>query len=233
MDTDEKMILIRRNDFFSMLSPAEYDSLNIIHNFINTPAGQYIYFDNSHRDKLYFVKDGFVKLGIIDDAGNELIKDIIYPGDIFGRLPDAPIGRSSEFAQAYKAEVSLCAFDIREFEQVVSSSPGLALHFTRMIAGKVNKAEQRVINLLQKDVRTRLMYFLWTRIDTKKVTNNAIVIANAITHDDIARLIASSRQTVTRLFGELEKEGLIAADRKQLTILDVAALSAQANSGLY
>ena len=51
--------------------------MNVAHHFIEAKKGDYIYFDSHHLNKLYFVKDGYIKIGFIDDDGNEIIKEII------------------------------------------------------------------------------------------------------------------------------------------------------------
>ena len=72
MSTDDKFLLLRNYDLWCEMSDDEYEELNVAHHFIDAKKGEYIYFDSHHLNKLYFVKDGYIKIGYIDENGNVL-----------------------------------------------------------------------------------------------------------------------------------------------------------------
>src|SRR5579871_1614408 len=119
MPADDQLLLIRNYDLWCHLSDEEYEELNIEHRFIEVPKGEYIYFEAYNHNRLYFVKDGYIKIGYIDDEGNEKIKEIIRKGEIFGQFSLEKNNLHGEFAQAYKNKVSLCAFTIEDFEKLL------------------------------------------------------------------------------------------------------------------
>lgn len=226
------MLIIRRNDFLAQLSEEEYESLNIVHNFILADKHAYIYFDAQFLNKLYFVKEGYVKIGNVDDAGNEIIKEILRPGDVFGQFTLERRNMQGEFAQAYKSDVSLCAFTITDFEHLLQNKPLLAIQFSKKVGQKLRHIENRLINLLQKDVRSRLIYFFWTLLSEQELTNApSCTLDNYFTHEDIARLIGTSRQTVTTLISQFEEEKLIIVNRKNIQIPDVKKLIRESKVG--
>jgi CRP/FNR family cyclic AMP-dependent transcriptional regulator len=229
-DTDQ-MLLIRRHDFFAQLSNDDYESLDILHNFKEARRNEYIYFEAQQHRNLYFVKDGFVKIGYHDRDGNEVVKEIIGSGDIFGQITLEEKNGDGEFAQAYKADVSLCMFRVEEFSRLLERKPQLAIRFTQQVGNKLNRLECRMINLLQKDIRSRLLYFFFTLTQQYKphVKDNTFKIPNFLTHDDVARLIGSSRQTVTTMLTMLEQEGLVAFSRQFIQVTDVKKIQAQLN----
>lgn len=232
MDTDDKMLIIRRNDFFVHLSPEDYESLNIVHNFIIADKNAFIYFDAPNHNKLYFIKDGYVKLGHVDDEGNEVIKDVLLPGDVFGQFTLEKQNMSGEFAQAYKSDVSLCAFTIQDFETLLHNKPALAVQFSKKIGQKLRRVENRLMNLLQKDARSRLLYFFYTLLQNNgDIQENGMTLTNYLTHEDIARLTGTSRQTVTTLISQFEDEGFLEVDRKKIKILDLKRLLRETRVG--
>ncbi|HMH32209.1 MAG TPA: Crp/Fnr family transcriptional regulator [Puia sp.] len=226
MAVDEKMLLIRNYDLWCNLSDAEYDELNIEHRFIEVPKGEYIYFEAYNHNKIYFLKEGYIKIGYIDDAGNEKIKEIIQKGELFGQFTLERSNLRGEFAQAYKDKVSLCAFTIDDFEKILKKRPDLALKYSKQVGAKLRHIENRLVNLLNKDVKTRLIHFLWQLVEQKLGENRpeGFCIPNYLTHEDIANLIGSSRQTVTTMINELEHEGILSFDRQQICFLDVKKL---------
>jgi CRP/FNR family transcriptional regulator len=233
MSAEEQMLIIRRNDFLDKLFPADYEHLNILHNYIIADKDAYIYFDAQFLNKLYFLKQGFIKIGNIDDNGNELVKEILQPGDVFGQFTLERSNMHGEFAQAHRSETILCAFTITDFEKLLNLRPDLAIVFSKKIGHKLRNVENRLLNLLQKDVRTRLLYFFYSLLQTHKVvrtTNNA-VLTNFLTHEDIAHLIGTTRQTVTTLINKLTEDGLLNVDRKSIIIHDIKLLQKEAKVG--
>ena len=149
MPDDEKFIMLRNYDLWCNLEDREYDELNVAHQFIEAKKGDYIYFDSHHLNKLYFLKGGYIKIGFIDDEGNEII-----------------------------------------------------------------------------NVRARLLAFYYhlAIMDGYNGSATSYSIDNFLTHDDIAKLIGSARQTVTTLINQLEGEGLVKISRKKIEIPDVKKL---------
>ncbi len=226
MSVDENMLLIRNYDLWCHLSDEEYDELKIEHRTIEVPKGEYIYFEAYNHNKIYFVKEGYIKIGYIDQEGHERIKEIIQKGELFGQFTLEKNSLNGEFAQAYKNNVSLCAFTIEDFEKLLKKRPDLALKYSKQVGAKLRNIENRLLNLLNKDVKTRLIHFLWQLVEQKLGENTAegFCIPNYLTHEDIANLIGSSRQTVTTMINELEAEQILSYDRQQICFLDVKKL---------
>lgn len=223
---EDKMLLIRNYDLWSYLTDEEYEELGLVHNFIEARKGDFIYFDSHLLNKLFFIKDGFIRIGYINEKGEEVVKEIIQKGEVFGQFTLLKNNLNGEFAQAFKSDVSLCAFDIVDFERILLRKPQLAIHYSRQMGQKLRNTENRILNLLNKDVRTRLIGFFYQLAQQHgwKEDHSSCNIENFLTHDDIARLIGSSRQTVTTIINELETEGMIRFSRQQIDITDVKLL---------
>lgn len=226
MATDQKFLLIRNYDLFAHITDEEYEELNLDHHFIEAAKGEYIYFDSAYHNKLYFLKGGTIKIGYVDDEGKEVIKEIIRQGEVFGQFTLERNNLNGEFAQAYKADVSLCAFNIEDFEKLLKTKPNIGFHFTKQVGQKLRKLENRLLNLLNKDIKTRLIHFLIMLAQEHGVNkiDDAQTVQNFLTHDDIAQLIGSSRQTVTTMLNELEAAGLVYVTRQQINIPSVKNL---------
>ncbi|MBC7904311.1 MAG: Crp/Fnr family transcriptional regulator, partial [Gemmatimonadaceae bacterium] len=137
MPIEEKMLLLRNYDLWADLSDDEYAELNVVHNFIEAKKGGFVYFEAFHHNKLYFIKEGHIRIGYIDDNGAELTKEIIKRGEIFGQITLEKNNLDGEFAQAYKDNVSLCAFTIDDFNKLLVRKPLLALKFSKQVGAKL------------------------------------------------------------------------------------------------
>jgi CRP/FNR family cyclic AMP-dependent transcriptional regulator len=226
MAGDDSPFFIRNYDLWCQLSDEEYKDLKVQHAVIEVPRGEYIYFEAYNHNKVYFVKEGTIKIGYIDDDGNEKVKEIIRKGELFGQFSLERDNLHGEFAQAYKDNVSICAFTIDDFERLLKNRPDLALKYSKQVGAKLRNIENRLVNLLNKDVKTRLIHFLWQLVEQNLVENTAegFCMPNYLTHEDIASLIGSSRQTVTTMINELETEGFLSYNRQEICFLDVKKL---------
>jgi len=229
---DSTLLLLRGFDVFEHITDEEYEELGLIHNYVEAANGEYIYFPHQNRNKLYFTKDGFIKLGYIDEQGNEIIKEIIQKGEVFGQLTLEKNNDEDEFAQAYKGHVSLCAFTMEDFVRLLQRKPEMAIAFSFHLGNKLKKVENRLLNILNKDVKSRLVQLLLQlATDNKSIVDNKAVIEKFLTHDDIAKLIGSSRQTVTTTLNQFEKLELITISKKDIRINDVGLLKKITEAG--
>ncbi len=92
----------------------------------------------------------------------------------------------------------------------------MAIAFSMQVGNKLRKVENRLINLLNKDVKTRLINLLLQLAENDgTVIHNTASVARFLTHDDIARLIGSSRQTVTTFLNQLESMQLLIISKQK------------------
>ncbi|MCU0392660.1 MAG: Crp/Fnr family transcriptional regulator, partial [Thermoflexibacter sp.] len=132
---------------------------------------------------------------------------------------------NSEYAKAVSDEVVICSFMPDDFEQVLEKNPSIALKLTKKVGAELRTLQIRYNDLIFKDVRTRLINFLidFSNKNGKK-DSNSIYIKNFLTHQDIADIIGATRQTVTSLLNEFEKEEKIYYSRSKITIPDINKL---------
>jgi CRP/FNR family transcriptional regulator, cyclic AMP receptor protein len=222
----DKLVMIKNTDLFSQMEDEVFESMQLIHHFKETPKNGYIYFEAHLHNALYFLKEGYVKIGYIDRDGNEVIKEIIGKGDVFGQITLLPNNLEGEFAQAYKTDVSLCMFRVQEFHQLLEEHPQIALRFTKQLGKKMIRVENRMVNLLQKTVAERLAQFFinLTKQFPEYLHENNFEMPNIFTHEDIARLIGSSRQSITTTVNQFERAGLLDFSNGTIKIMDVKEL---------
>lgn len=208
---------------FSALNSAQIKQLCIIVGFKKAKKGEVIYFSSSEVPRIFFLKTGNIKIVSIDEDGNETIKDIIQRGDLFGELDLVNDLNSNEHAIALTNEVSFCSFLMSDFENLLLQNPSLALSYTKFVGLKMKRIKNSYSNLVSKDARTRLVGFLkdWAENEGVK-KENRYTVENYLTQTDIAQIICTSRQTATILLNDLEHEGLIHYNRKELIIEDIS-----------
>jgi CRP/FNR family transcriptional regulator, cyclic AMP receptor protein len=95
------------------------------------------------------------------------------------------------------------------------------------------RVENRMINLLQKTVPERFAHFLvnLSRQFPEFLKEQVFEMPNIFTHEDIARLIGSSRQTITTLVNHWERIGLIQFNKSALMVPNVKELQNRSGVG--
>jgi CRP/FNR family transcriptional regulator len=226
MQREVKYWYLRNYNLFSNLTKEQINDLSNISKFTRMKKGQTIYFANDEIKRLYFLINGKIKISEMDHTGNEMIKDIILTGDLFGEISFNAMTLTHEYAEILSSEVILCSFTMDEFEILMEKHPMLCLNFTKKIGDKLRKLEHRYANLVFKDVKDRLKDFLkiWA-LNEGKDTPEGVFIKNYLTHNEIASLISSSRQTVTTMINELRDEGALSYSRSQIVIPNIGVLS--------
>ncbi len=225
MGENDQSILLRKCSLWSELSDEEYKELDVADNFKEVKKGDYVYFEAFNHNIIYFIKKGFILLGKIDDSGNVITKDILQPGDFFGQFILERQSLGGEFAQAIKSDISLCSFTTEKFVELLKKNPALSLKYTKLVGWRLRKFENRLINIIQNDTKSRLIIFmqdlLYKTQGDKPFLQKDLVIPNYLTQEEISRLIGSSRQTVTTLLTELKDEGLLDYSRKAIKYFNI------------
>ena len=219
MDPEANFIVLRNHVLFKQLTYKECSQLNIVSGFLKPKKNEYVYFDKFSHDRLYFLKKGYIKIGYYDEQGNEVVREMLKEGDIFGQIGLERYDNEGEFAQAIKGEASICSFTIEDFEKILNKRPELAISFTKLVGLKFKKLQNRLSNIVFKDVKQRLVEFFITFAENNNSENSdKLTIQNYLTHADIASLIGSTRQTVTTLINKMTEDGVITVERKQIVI---------------
>ena len=226
MQKEIKYWYLRNYDLFSNLTKEQIHDLSGISKFVRMKKGQTIYFSNDEVKRIFFLINGKIKISEMDENGNEMIKDIILTGDLFGEISMSALGLTHEYAEILSSEVILCTFTMEQFEKLMEKHPALALNFTKMMGDKLRQLEHRYANLVFKDVKARLKDFIriWA-VKEGKEDSEGLIIKNYLTHNEIASLISSSRQTVTTIINELKDSGALSYSRSKIVIPDLRALS--------
>ncbi|QYS89099.1 Global nitrogen regulator [Flavobacterium columnare] len=216
---------LRDHKLFKTLSMSQLKQLCIIVGFKKAKKGEIIYFSDSESPRVFLLKKGSIKIVAIDHDGNEIIKDIIQKGDLFGELTLEPDKTSDELAVALTEEVSICSFLLSDFENLMLKHPDLALSYMKFVGLKLKRIKNNYANLMSKDAKTRLKTFLldWCEREGNNEGNN-IVLENYLTQTDIAQIICTSRPTATKLLIELEEKGIIQYTRKEIIISNIKLL---------
>ena len=228
MQEEAKYWYLHDHQLFSVLSREENRALCLIPNFKTVRRNEILYFSHDNEQRLYTIKSGTLKIVRVDMEGNETVKEVLRSGDLFGQytFDNAMDENQDEFAVAISDKVVICSFKINDFEEILNRNPQLAVRYTKLVGFRIKRITNSYSNLMFKDVRTRFALFLkdWALREGKGAEKD-ITVKNYLTHNDIAGLICSTRQTVTLLFNEFKNSGFIDYNRSEIIVHDVKKLT--------
>lgn len=188
--------------------------------------GEYIFLPEEDADKVYFVFEGRVKIGTYGDDGKEITKTILGPGEVFGELSIISSAQEKRRDFAYAMEKTItCVLSMDQIKSLMREYNGFSLFMMKILGRRVLKMEKRLESLVFKDSRTRIVEFLYNLAEEKgQRVGYEVVVRKFMTHQEIANLTATSRQTVTTVLNELRTENVLTFNRKRLLIRDMELL---------
>ncbi len=181
-----------------------------------------IFHADESGDVFCLIRDGQVKITMISPEGKEIILSILGPGDFFGEmalLDDEP--RSATVVATEPLE--LVTIWRSDFLQILAENFDITKKVLAEISRRLRHASNRIESLATMDVYGRLArFFLDLAKDQGKVLENGYVAVTRPTHQSIANMIGTSRETVSRLIHDLMRQNLLLSEGKTIYLKKTA-----------
>jgi CRP/FNR family cyclic AMP-dependent transcriptional regulator len=179
------------------------------------PKNAIIVNEGDQSESLYVILSGRVKAYSNDKDGNEIILNFQGPGEYFGEL--ALLDETPRSVSVMTLEPTrLAIISKEEFCSCLAKRPEIGFDLIREFVKRVRELTEKVKSLGLEDVYgrvTRTLVALAKQRDDKK-----LVIEHRLTHQDIANMVGSSREMVSRIMADLSRGGYIAVEEKRITI---------------
>lgn len=178
--------------------------------------GEVVYAKGGDK-KIFILISGKVKTSEINTAGDETIKELISPGDLFGDVMLNFDGPNYEYAEVITNRAAYFVISKVQLSSLMETNHSLTMNYIAKVSEKFKSLENRYINMASKDVKSRLLYCFkeWARKEGRKL-GDKVVVKNSLTHSELANLIFTSRQTVTVILNELKDAGVINYNRREI-----------------
>lgn len=175
-----------------------------------------IYFPEEASNTIYFLKVGKIKIYRLSEDGKTTTLHLLGPGEIFGE--SAILGQDTHDNIAEVVEDAIvCAMDKLDFQDMMEKSPKLALSVNKFIGFRLRRIQAHVEDLVFKNAKQRITAFLHRYVDTfGKEMVDGWMVRPFLTHQEIADLTATARQTVNQVLNELAEDEIIKFSRRYL-----------------
>jgi len=215
-------------DIFRDLSKAEMDAMGAAAPMKTFAAGELLYSPHNPIEALFILKRGRVRVFRVSPDGKALTTALITSGTIFGEMVLLGQRMYDNFAEAME-ETVVCVMSRADVHRFLLSDPRIAARIAENLGKRLAEMERRLSDSFFKSVPQRVASTLHTLAGQQRrhvLTPRGQVVA--ITHEQIAELAGTSRETATKVLGDFAERGMIRLGRGRITILDSNGLIVQA-----
>lgn len=208
-------------NLFNIMCPHKFKDAGHDHTFKEYKKNDFIYSEEDAADKIYLINEGKIKIGYVNEEGDEVISAILSKGEIFGEKAILGEEKRNEFAMVLENKTSICPIAANEMLELIRGNRELSLKIYKFIGFRLKRLERRLKLLLFKDTKTRLKEYLnELALDYgyKNTVSGDTVIRHPFTQREIASLIGTSRPTLNILINELQEEGYLNFNRKEIIL---------------
>ncbi len=209
---------LRTVPIFSELSDEDISSLAHLALRKRYPKDTVVFFENEEGDFFFTILEGRIKVTILGDDGREVILSVLGPGDFFGEM--ALLDNEPRSATAIAVEESeLLSLHRTDFQSVLNDNRSITSALIRVLSARLRRANHQISTLALLDVYGRVARVIvdMAREEGKRLRDGRIAFRRA-THQEIANRIGTTRETVTRMLKDLERQGLIHVEGKEIVV---------------
>ena len=186
----------------------------------------FVYRHGDDATHVYIVLKGEVKIGYAGVDGREIIRSVVRPHAIFGQTALSGSKQRDGFSQCLSSETTVLQLPVALLQQLMRQNFGLCQLLLQNLGQQLQTAQNRLTSVVMHDARTRIVEFLRETVKSSgQKVGFEYLIRHCLTHQDIANITCTSRQTVTLVLNELRKANLIYFNRGKILIRDVASLA--------
>jgi CRP-like cAMP-binding protein len=188
--------------------------------------GDAIYREGEHGDALYVLTSGVVKLFRPYSGSKEATLRLLKPWDIFGHLAFTGEARQRAYAEAV-TECKVTKVPKIFMERAVRRNPQAALKMMTLLELRLVQYEELVKCLLPRETEVRLANLL-PLLASKFGNRDAegrVTIDLRLTHQDLAAMVASTRESVTKVLNDMRNRGVLEIESGRIILKDHAALA--------
>ncbi len=224
---DTKRTYLSSVEIFQDLAPAEMKHLERVTSMVTSPAGRVFFNPAEPAEVLFILKKGDVAISRISPDGKKLILSTLSAGTIFGEMAIIGQRMHETFAEAL-TECVICIMSRRDVEDLLLADPRIAVRLVKALGERLTRAEARLEEMAFKPVPARLASLL-VRLGTESDWRGRPVV-QGLTHQQLAELIGTYRETATTILGQFRDDGLIEIGRRRIVMLDLPGLEAIAET---
>ncbi|MFZ3589888.1 Crp/Fnr family transcriptional regulator [Bacillus sp. DJP31] len=205
----DKLFLLSQISLLDELPMEELQIIDEMSEMKPVKKGVLIFSPEKPIEALFLLKKGQVRLYKINQSGKQFTVDILVDGNIFGETSTLSVTDDNTYAEAM-TDTYLCMISKTEFETFIEKNPKIAIKLINILSTRLKELYSLSEKIALGDVRYRIIYLLLKLSEkTGRRKNEWQTIEMKITHQDVANMVGSTRETTSAIMSQLKKEGYI------------------------
>jgi CRP/FNR family cyclic AMP-dependent transcriptional regulator len=203
---------------FQSLSKEELQALAAVACRQNVAAGETVFHTGTAGEAMYVIEAGSLKICRFTTTGRERIIRVLGPGEVIGEM--ALFDDEPRSADAVSLEdTGLIRVSKQDFLDLLEEIPLLAIRFLQVLAARLRRMNEKLEELTFLTARRRVARLLLelTEEEAREGPQMAVVHLK-LTQEEMAALIGTSRETVSRILSELQESGVVSIEERILRV---------------
>lgn len=215
----EQLHHLARINLFADLDPDTLRHLDEVTPMSEVPRGATIAAPEDSRNILYLLKRGRVRLFKMTPDGREITLAVLGDGNVFGATDSLGLGSPEMYAQALQSSL-VCAMRERDVEALIRQSPSVGMRLIGLLGHRLRELESLVESLSHEEVADRVLRLLRQLVQDFEGREEAgfTAIDLPLTHEEIATMIGSTRETVSLTLSRLAQQGIVRTGRREVAV---------------
>lgn len=213
-----RLEFLKKIPYFSNISQAELQAIADIMIERTYERGRVLFMEGEFGEAVHFVMEGKVKIYKTSEDGREHILYIAVPGDIFAEVilfNEVNYPATAEVLE--KARIAVIRNE--DLEKVLKAHPSMAVAIIKVLNKRLMDAQQQVKSLALHNTHGRTAQMLM-KLATEhgNKTENGLELELVISRQELANMVGTTRETVTRVLMAFKKYNLIEIERNTIRI---------------
>src|SRR5215217_5656799 len=231
LSPEEKLRLLSMVDILEPLSREEVRELSRRIPDTHYRRRQILYAPKERSEALFMLKKGRIRIYRIGPDVREFTLTVVGAGTVFGEMSLTAQRLENAYAEAMESAV-VCKMRRQDLERLVMDKPQVGLKVMSVLSERLSHTEDRMEDIALKEVPARLASFILQLVESEGVmTAEGPKRPTRYTHRQLATMIGSKRETVTKAFTLLQQAGAIELKRRRIHVKDIEALRNIADQG--
>ncbi len=185
-------------------------------------AGALLYSPEERGEVLFLLKEGRVRLYRLSPDGKALTTAIVEPGAAFGEMALLGQGMQDSFAEALERSV-LYTLNKRDIQDMLLSDPRVSRRLIELVSQRLEETEKKLAEFAFRNIPQRLASLL-LQLAHAAPGQQPFSLPVRYTHQQLAEMIGTYRETVTKVLNEFRQQGWIRIEHGRIMLVDPVAL---------
>lgn len=183
--------------------------------------GELLFHPEDQAETLYLLLSGTVRLYRLGNGAREVTLDVHGPGALLGAAALLPDERYGMYAEAMD-DIEALNLGQEVLSRAVQTYPAIHVAFTEQVTRQMRGVHERLTGLVFLEVSQRLALALLSLAEREGEwsASGTLALRDRVSHQDLAFMVGSTRETITKLLGDFRNQGLLDLGYRRIILTD-------------